>query len=833
MPQITMIEDVWDGPTLLGKGSTPTVSTELADQLVSAGKASDTSGYRYDRTVVTRSDDDRVSASGRVPAGMPRPSAVVSYRPLTHSLLSGYGIMPQLYRAAVSGGRPYVIDYKGRFIRTSYGECLFHGARRVENKLSHSGNLTNAVWTATSGGAIAAVYDSKLPGKDGGQTLFKFTKAAVTGSVFRRNSGAVYPAKKHVASAYVIPGPGVTDVEIRVHIAGSTTLATKLVTGLTPGERYRIAVGCLPDGTSSYVIGVTPHGYGSAAAGVLYVEAFQMEEDRDGLGIPSEYVENTGNPSSRFWHGAGVDGVKYFNTTSSGMSINSNGVVTEAPGALIDRIMGVMTFPSAIQQIQNNNLASGWTASNATVTDGEIGPDGEPNAIKINEGTGSGVSHHIQRTLTGVGAIASAAAYNGETWHPFITVVEKTVTPIWMRLFVQDVAGAGWSAYFNTTGVKGTITNGHLSIYQHPDNDDWLLVIWGVRVRNGSGSSDPIVRISMAGGDNTPTYTGTSREVKAWLPCYFTSTSTSGSAAAQRPVYVPPTLSGGAASTSPGQAISFSVEGVLGRTDFAICSTFYPFYEIEQTDKQQYTGTTYIRTTAPGETRGTTPYNLDAHRTGISIRPPLSGGAANCKFAMDFYNGDPNPLYFWKPNTFYPAGSYVIPTDTQPNNDNGRKVFRTYEDGTSGAVEPSWNTTFEATTADGGLTWHCDIPNGINSTWEPYSGSELLADQGFLGQYKAAWFIRDDDYGMFINGVEGYKQTHPNPCFPEKGWTLDYSPKTLFLGTLGSNSGQFPEAVPSGQEHAVCPVHAAIHRDVTIWVSAPSRGELAGYTSQP
>jgi hypothetical protein len=57
MPQITMIEDAWNGATLLAAGSVVTVSTELADNLVGAGKARDSSGYREARVDQTMTDD--------------------------------------------------------------------------------------------------------------------------------------------------------------------------------------------------------------------------------------------------------------------------------------------------------------------------------------------------------------------------------------------------------------------------------------------------------------------------------------------------------------------------------------------------------------------------------------------------------------------------------------------------------------------------------------------------------------------------------------------------------------------------------------------------------
>lgn len=57
MPQIRMLENVWQGSTLLAAGSDVTVTTELADQLVGAGKAIDTTGYKSALVDQTMTDD--------------------------------------------------------------------------------------------------------------------------------------------------------------------------------------------------------------------------------------------------------------------------------------------------------------------------------------------------------------------------------------------------------------------------------------------------------------------------------------------------------------------------------------------------------------------------------------------------------------------------------------------------------------------------------------------------------------------------------------------------------------------------------------------------------
>jgi len=73
MPQITMLENVWNGATLLAAGSAVTVSTELADMLVGARKAVDSSGYQGARVDQTMADDvQRANAAAVVGAAVTR-----------------------------------------------------------------------------------------------------------------------------------------------------------------------------------------------------------------------------------------------------------------------------------------------------------------------------------------------------------------------------------------------------------------------------------------------------------------------------------------------------------------------------------------------------------------------------------------------------------------------------------------------------------------------------------------------------------------------------------------------------------------------------------------
>ena len=777
--------------------------------------------------------------SGLVADGVPAPWAVASYRPLLADITEGFGLLPQFYRTATTGGRTYGHDHAGRVFQAEHGECVAYGLRRVKNLLSQSENLTNAAWTALASATVTATYNSARPGPTGRQNAFLISRAASSGSGLRRASGTTLRAVPHVFSVYLKSGAS-NAAEIRVYNnTGASVAATKVVT--TTGQWQRFAVPVTPDGTSSYMVEVYPISQASTSSGSIYATMLQLEEKIDGSDAPSEYVSVSCGPRSRWWHGAGVDAVKYFNTDLGNTYNSSTGVVTEADGAALTGVRGRWTHNSAIQQILNNNIASGWTGTNMTATDNAaVAPDGTTTAISLNEGTTASAAHHIQRTLTGVGAIAVTAAVDdgdgggSQTWYPFSCYV-KAGTGDWMRLLVQDVGGTSRSAYFNAaTGAAGTISANSGYLYIEPMADGWYRVVWIVPVYSGTGSADPLVRISMVSADNTPTYTGTSRVNYIWMPCLHTSTSTSG-VAAQLAFAVPANTTGAAASTLPGQSIGFSVAGVFGRTDFGVVSTMYPFFDPQQPNKQRYTAVTYVRTDAEAETRGSTVGDLDIQRCGLTIRPPLNNSTGSG--ALDFYNGDPNPDYFWQASTAYSVGDYVIPTDTQPNNDNGRKVFTCVQAGTSGSSEPTWNTTYTSPpdtssnlTTDGTVRWQCNAENDINGTFEPYSGEIADLDAGFMGEHKCGWYFTTDDYGLFINGVGGFKQTAPRPVFPSRGYALGANPKTLFLGGLGSNTGQYPEAVPSGTENAMAGVGLMVHRDVLLWHTAPTADVIQAAT---
>lgn len=123
--------------------------------------------------------------------------------------------------------------------------------------------------------------------------------------------------------------------------------------------------------------------------------------------------------------------------------------------------------------------------------------------------------------------------------------------------------------------------------------------------------------------------------------------------------------------------------------------------------------------------------------------------------------------------------------------------------------EASWDSTYVATpdtstnlTTDGTVRWQCNEPNGISGSWEPYSGTHKVSSASFLGTSRFAWFISDQDYGCYEDGVTFVKQTiATNALFGAEGYSLRYKPKFLSLGGFMSGVG-VPGALSTGNTNA-------------------------------
>lgn len=758
------------------------------------------------------------------------------YAPLTCSLYSSEGPSPQFYRDTSTGytRQSQVRDCYGVLRPLQHGEAAFLGARRVENLCRFSellGYNGAGGWSVVNSATVAPINDASIPGPDGEQTGWKLTRGALANSLLRSESSTnVLRAVRHTFSVWLkTDSGGVSTAEIRVYVQGSigTFIDTKVVSLTSTWQRF--ALSGTPNGSSAYVIGVAPISLASTSAGYCYVAFPQLEEIiGDTNFAPSEYVPRDYNPSRKYYLGSGVDGVQCFDVSKGNTWNSTTGLVTEKVGTALTTCKGILTYPSTVNHIQTSEDFSGFSKSDVSITvtaNDSVAPDGLSTATKFDEGTAAAV-HYL-------GVPATVTTANGQ--QRVFSVHAKRPSSggrDWVRLFVTDRAGTNLSAYFNVaTGAVG-IVSANCWAYTEALANEWFRLIFSFSV--GTGASEVLPRIYIADADNSPTYTGTNNYVWIWGAAFLTFES-SGPTYSSRPTAVPYAKTTAGSQFHSGATVVWNdLEGVFsGLSEWSVYGEYSPLYLLSQTNKAAYSAAgPYILTDVRPQNSGSTGiltglFNWD--RVGITIRPPLSGGAANAKLAFDFYNGEPTAYYMWRANTYYGLGSVVVPTDTKPDNANARKMFIAVREGVSGGVEPGWVNTFvsppdttSSLTSDGTVLWQNNWNNGLQGSWEPYNMSNYLYTNIYEETLKVGWYISNDSgfFAAYVNGVAFDVETRPVPINPVTQGSMRAKPSRIYLGSLGTSRGIPNETIPTGLGTATAElmgVLTAAHKNICVW----------------
>ena len=316
---------------------------------------------------------------------------------------SGSGT-PTYSRASVATQR----DFENLYRTALSGEARFQGARRVYNKIAY-----DSLSALTSGTGTAVVTANYAAAPDGTVTAFRLQ--ATRGSGF--GLAASGPGG---TSGYSNPHTSAHSIYMKSNTAssqsvglGSSQGANAIVTVTTAWKRfaYNEALNNNVDGTYIGAIGAS-----DATLDILYV--WPQEEDITGVTItaPSEYVSS--GVLSAPYHGAGVDGVKYFSTLN-GNTVASN-VVTEATGApIVTGASGVaanapvdargpfgylaegaatqLVTPTA--SIRDMTDASWVAGATMTVAKNAIGADGTANGASTLTGGAVEATNTILQTL--------------------------------------------------------------------------------------------------------------------------------------------------------------------------------------------------------------------------------------------------------------------------------------------------------------------------------------------------------------------------------------------------------------------------------------------------
>lgn len=312
-------------------------------------------------------------------------SGLVFDAPLTTSLVPRRGGAATFTRATTAS----VIDHEGIIRYVKSGEARFQGARRVENLLPSA--FTNANTTKT-----ATFLAEGLSDPYGGNTASRFRFTGGASQYVRHATGANlgYAGWSVRRSIWMRAASGYNGAKIRLYneiTGGSFSQQGVVIVTLTETwKRYSANLMISSTGTT---FNDTLYSFSADNATDVEIEfAYGQVEDVTGQANtnPSEVVSN-GELSSPF-HGANVDGVKYFDTLN-GNTVDGSGVVTEATGASLSAITNILPRSEEF----NDSL---WVKGGSSVTaNSTAAPTGASTADTLTEDS-SGSVHRVTRTLT-------------------------------------------------------------------------------------------------------------------------------------------------------------------------------------------------------------------------------------------------------------------------------------------------------------------------------------------------------------------------------------------------------------------------------------------------
>ena len=302
-------------------------------------------------------------------------------------------LVPQVYTGSSTptftrATTAYVTDFEVLLKKCLSGESRFAGARRVQNIVPNSEVSTG--WSLNTITATAGQTDPL-----GGTTAFRLTATAASNNVMYATvsapSGATTGSVTWSIWAKRVTGSGTVRLAMNSGAQGNATLSLT-----TSWQRFSVSNAAAISGGS-----VQLNVYVDTNADAIDV-AFMLAEETTGQSNtnPSEYVSK--GVLSAPYHGAGVDGVKYF-TTQNGNTVASN-VVTEATGAAISSatLLGYLAEGARTNLcLQSQTFGTTWSVTSTTITaDSIAAPDGTTTADTVNITAGTTAKYILQGGLT-------------------------------------------------------------------------------------------------------------------------------------------------------------------------------------------------------------------------------------------------------------------------------------------------------------------------------------------------------------------------------------------------------------------------------------------------
>lgn len=702
------------------------------------------------------------------------------YASWTSTLIPEVGPLPYWSTNSGATANPTVVDRIGVLRYCYVNEARFTGARRVENLIKFTNTLTNAAWVANGTATVAEIStNAALVGPDG-VVCYEITGNGTSNSLYHQltlngagTGTGVLRAVPHTFSVYLRAGTVSTAV-ISLYVSGGAVAATATVTLNSTWQRF--AITGTPDGTSTYRVLIAPGSSGTINAKQAQLEDMAGETlDASSNVPPSEYVSRDvivyPTQSIGYFHGAMVDGVKYFPYERGNTLNNTTKLVTEASGAAIagSTLRGVLCEPQIVNRATNSETLSGWSINGTTsltiAASSGVSPTGVPSSAVLLTEDAASTNKYAFVTITG----------STDSVQQCCQVYAKAGTRDWLRINFRNKANATIKGYYNlSTGTLGTIDSGGTA-HIWPVGNGWYLCV--LVATSGTGATTPEFQIGIANANGATTYTGTSGTISVW-----------GAQCHQKEHAASYIRTAGASATRTGHALAVPMLGLIGNNDFSFYCEQYAWFDsgvINKTNDgatQDWFYPYYMRALVPYRTYW---------RLGQSIRPYIDPGVGYAIWAMDRYLGEPTEALKWRANTAYRVGDHVVPTDTTANNGNSRKLYVCRQAGTSGGSEPTWNTSGFPTTeqSDGTCRWQSvGPPNANNGAYDPNDGVHTYVNVAAQTITKmASWYTSAPTIGCYINGTAGIITTEPFPINQSIAGDLDYPIDELRIGRT-SNS---------------------------------------------
>ena len=264
-----------------------------------------------------------VNTTGRLPLQYPPKSEFNNL--LTSSLIPQQSVGAITYSRATIAT---VTDHEWLLHVCKSGEARFQGARRVENLFSYSEDVSNAYWNKVrssittnaiawpSGNIIADLVVGTLAG---GSYIYA-PMSVISGNKYRV-SVCVKAADvtNFNITSFTQAGACVFDLAMGLPAAPTGIASLPTMTNLWNGW-YRCSILFTANATGSNNIGFVSQNY---VWNICYVCEMQMEDVTGQSDTSFGWYVSTNVLSSHF-HGAMVDGVKYFDTDVNGNAISEN-----------------------------------------------------------------------------------------------------------------------------------------------------------------------------------------------------------------------------------------------------------------------------------------------------------------------------------------------------------------------------------------------------------------------------------------------------------------------------------------------------------------------------